>query len=443
MKYTPSITDENVTTRSYSQAIVHACQSMNSPQDEIDKNVWIIDKLGLEPFALTCSNRDGVAIEYNALCHRSNLENMIGENFECKSILPEKRKYDSDIIDTIVCPNLAPLIHRSPYRNMLMKLHHFNLNDDVAVLLNKDWMHVPQIKFACAQVLAGAILLNTISAEAILLNTIEVYGRTKNIDIHREISTPADSTLPPSSSLYPNVWSCVKSTRDRRKLIIGTQSCSALVTPSLRLDCERDPDVGPSSFSFVTSPQTTKIYIDNVSWKKAQKLALDKDIRSLESFYLIGQARQLRSHFHQPSTYYLCRASSQLALTRPCQPCTIFTYCDFEGVKKTSDHDNPCMIASRIFQTIGYAVMDSPETASLSKQFIRLCKNQCIAGNMRHSLDDFLQLFDDDSSTITILYNISLNQILKRMAEIMSSNISRANKEVATNIQKCVRNSNQ
>ncbi|GAA5806828.1 hypothetical protein MFLAVUS_000176 [Mucor flavus] len=127
---------------------------MDRTQDEIDKNAWVIDKLGLEPFALACSNRNGVAIEYNALCNRSNLENMIGENFECKSILPEKRKYDSDIIDTIVCPNLAPLIRRFPYRNMLMKLHHFNLNDDVAALLNKDWMHVPQIKFACAQVVA-------------------------------------------------------------------------------------------------------------------------------------------------------------------------------------------------------------------------------------------------------------------------------------------------
>ncbi|KAG2195135.1 hypothetical protein INT47_006999 [Mucor saturninus] len=113
------------------------------------------------------------------------------------------------------------------------------------------------------------------------------------------------------------------------------------------------------------------------------------------------------------------------------------------SVKKTSDHDNPCMIASRIFQTIGYAVVDSPETASLSKQFIRLSKNQCKTGNMRQSLDDLLQLFDDDPSTITILYNISLNQILKQMAEIMSSNISRANKEVATNIQKCGRNANQ
>ncbi|KAI9313559.1 hypothetical protein BX666DRAFT_1811979, partial [Dichotomocladium elegans] len=86
-----------------------------------------------------------------------------------------------------------------------------------------------------------------------LLNITEVYGRTKNVDIQREISTPEDSTLPPSSSLYPNVWSCVKSTRDGRKLIIGTQSCYALVTPNLRLDCERDPDVGPSSFSFATS----------------------------------------------------------------------------------------------------------------------------------------------------------------------------------------------
>ncbi|KAI8381122.1 uncharacterized protein BYT42DRAFT_479666, partial [Radiomyces spectabilis] len=140
--------------------------------------------------------------------------------------------------------NLAPLIHCSPYRNMLMKMHHFNLNDDVAALLNKDWMHVPRIKSACAQVLAGATLLNIVTIEAILLNTIEVYGRTKNVDIHREIFTAEDSTLPPKSPLYPNVGPCVRSTRDGRKLIIGTQSCSALVTSTLRLDCERDPDVG-------------------------------------------------------------------------------------------------------------------------------------------------------------------------------------------------------
>ncbi|KAI8637837.1 hypothetical protein BD408DRAFT_423848 [Parasitella parasitica] len=53
---------------------------------------------------------------------------------------------------------------------------------------------------------------------------------------------------------------------------------------------------------------------------KQQKFTLT---RSLKLYYLVGQARQLRSHFHQPSTYYLCRASSQLALTRPFQPCTI------------------------------------------------------------------------------------------------------------------------
>ncbi|KAI9311171.1 hypothetical protein BX666DRAFT_1830697, partial [Dichotomocladium elegans] len=72
-----------------------------------------------------------------------------------------------------------------------------------------------------------------------------------NVDIYREIFTAEDSSLPPSSSLYPNVWSCVISTQDGRNLTIGTRSCSALITSSLRLDCERDPDVGPSSFSFV------------------------------------------------------------------------------------------------------------------------------------------------------------------------------------------------
>ncbi|KAI8367592.1 uncharacterized protein BYT42DRAFT_618011 [Radiomyces spectabilis] len=50
--------------------------------------------------------------------------------------------------------------------------------------------------------------------------------------------------------------------------------------------------------------------------------------------------RQLRSHFHQPSTYYLCRASSYLASHHPFQPCTIFTYYDSESGRKNIDIDS-------------------------------------------------------------------------------------------------------
>lgn len=153
---------------------------MDSSQDHKDKNAWIMDKMGLEPFALTCSDNQNNTIEYNALGYHTNIKKMSNSIFECKTILPVKRKNaEVNNIETNVCPTLASLIHGSPLRNLLMQWTYLQLNDEVSTLMNSDWQHEPNLKSACARVLPGTILLNVTSGTAIMINTIEMYGMTK------------------------------------------------------------------------------------------------------------------------------------------------------------------------------------------------------------------------------------------------------------------------
>lgn len=141
--------------------------------------------------------------------------------------------------------------------------------------LNTDWTTEPQIKYVCAQVLAGAVLLNTNNGEVILINTIEIYGDTKSVDIHRALTSPSSDLYAIPSTMHCDVWPSVHNTRDGRKLTINSRSCSGLVTSSLRLDIRQDPNVGPSSFDFSVSAKSTKIFNNEKSWTKARCLALD------------------------------------------------------------------------------------------------------------------------------------------------------------------------
>ncbi|KAI9495970.1 hypothetical protein BDB00DRAFT_869884 [Zychaea mexicana] len=176
---------------------------------------------------------------------------------------------------------------------MLSGYQYFELDKTTALLLNKDWTHELYVKFACAQGLAGSILMNVNNGEANLVNTVEVYGRTKSVDIHRELSTLATSSILTTTPMYPNLWPCIQSTRDGSKLVIGTQSCDCLIMLIVRLDRNEEPKVGPLAFYFAASPKHTKIFIDQDSWTKAKDIESNESTQSIEPFNLVGQARQL------------------------------------------------------------------------------------------------------------------------------------------------------
>lgn len=161
----------------------------------------------------------------------------------------------------------------------------------------------------------------------------EEHRMTKSVDIHRDVSVSMGSSLPPVASIYCDIWPCIQDTRDGRKLVIASLSSTSLITSSIRVDILEDPKIGPSSSTVTISPQTSKIYIDQESWNKANALALNSEARSNHTSYLTGQMRQLRSQFHHPTSYMLCRASSHVAIGRFCQKLTVFTYADFVGIK--------------------------------------------------------------------------------------------------------------
>jgi hypothetical protein len=217
----PISTNKHQTQGDYDQAIIHACQSMDKTEEGKFKDKWIIKKMPLEPFALVNRSDDnGDEMEYNAFSHHENIENMSNRTFEYRPIVPLKKPLDTNTFEPSICNDLASLIHKSPHRRLLASHKYFELNNATELLLNKDWIHEPQVKLACAQVLAGAVLMNVNNGEAILLSTVATYGESKSADIYRELLLSSSMSILTTKPMCTNIWPHIRNTRDGSKLVI-------------------------------------------------------------------------------------------------------------------------------------------------------------------------------------------------------------------------------
>ena len=176
------------------------------------------------------------------------------------------------------------------------------------------------MRYACSRSLAGSILLNGSSGKVLLVNCVEVYGRRRTLDAHRKSFKTKNggsmfSSIPPEDTKYKNVFPTTITDADGTKLIIGIKTFNALITSSLLRGNPLQPEVGPSTTSFNLSnsstAKATTIYIKESAWKEAIEIAQNNNIASITPYDLIYQLRQLRTRFHQRSTYFLCRASSE------------------------------------------------------------------------------------------------------------------------------------
>ncbi|KAL4213266.1 hypothetical protein AB4K20DRAFT_1864787 [Rhizopus microsporus] len=192
-------------------------------------------------------------------------------------------------------------------------------------------MHESQVNFACAQVLAGAVLMNVSNGEATLVNTVKVYGGTKLAGIHRE--------LPLSSSMSTSQLNQCMSTSGHTSEVQET-------VPKLALSRKlREAKSGAVIMSFC---HVTTAYknIHRLDQRQKKKIKSNVSTWPIEPFDLIAQARQLRSQFHHPTTYYFCCASSGATLFSHLQPYAVFTYCDYKGSTKSMNNGKASMIAS-------------------------------------------------------------------------------------------------
>ncbi|KAI9306974.1 hypothetical protein BJ944DRAFT_144408, partial [Cunninghamella echinulata] len=321
------------------------------------------------------------------------------------------------------------------YRDVLLERNYTELNDNICTLLNDDWILRPQMKYYSAQILAGAILVNENNGQAVVINTIEVYGRKNTVDIHREgfgteKGFSISSSLPPSKTRYPNIWPTTITNNDGAKLVIGTKTFNALITSSLRIDTKMEPSIGAKTLSFVLNNDqlslATRIFLDKNSIEMAIKLALSETTTCINSYHLFYQLRQLRTHFHHASTYYLCRASSSITSDHISQPYTVFTLADFDCGK-----DSQGKIASELFQLIALQVFKF-NRPTLNKKKVEHLTKRCNNGKIFEEICSILLLFHAEEDELVIMENRQLDTHLRSLADILSSYIVTANKSVAS-----------
>ncbi|CAO3566087.1 unnamed protein product [Mortierella alpina] len=440
----PPIPDVVSVSRTHEDAVLYSCQQGLASEAEKKRILCIVQALDLEPFAIT----DGHGAEQNALAHPSVIKRLSFGQVSINPTLsvPRKRKLD----DAEACWRCSPipsaglehLMSVSPYAGSLLTRKYVELNDNICELLNRDWRFSLLLRFACSKILSGCILLNTSNNQAILANTVEVYGRTRMVDAHREPfivrkGCPVANSLPPSvNTSYKEVWPLTVVAPEGERLVIGTGTFDDLITSSLRLDDKVEASVGGIIPSFLLTgaeqSKATKIFLDQESLDVGLNLAGNKEAWAVSGRDLMSQLRQTKTKFHDPSTYYLCRSSSHFAKNHPCQPYTIFTLASFD---QAANGDGSAV--SHVFDTIASSIVQCGSKAALAKESMMQLRGRCTNhSNAVKEVDGILTLYGPEELSLPILGNQDLNKHLETLAQLLSPYVSKANKSVVSFIEK-------
>ncbi|KAF9273476.1 hypothetical protein BGZ68_001486 [Mortierella alpina] len=318
-------------------------------------------------------------------------------------------------------------------------MSYVELNDDICELLNRDWRFSSQLRFAYSKIVSGCILLNKRNNQAIIANTVEVYGRTRMVDAHREPfvvrkGRPVANSLPPSVNItYKDVWPVTVMAPEGERLIIGT---GTHISSSVRLDVKMEASVGGTTPSFLLTnaehSKATKIFLDQESVEAGLKLAGNKETWAVSGRDLLSQLRQTKTKFHDASTYYLCRSSSHFARNHPCQPYTIFTLASFD---QAANGDGAAV--SNIFDKIASSIVQSGSKAVLDKESVMQQRARCTDNsNAAKEIDGILSLYTPKEVCLPVLGNQVLNKYLETLAQLLSPYVSKANRSVMSFIDK-------
>ncbi|KAI8067498.1 hypothetical protein BC940DRAFT_300887 [Gongronella butleri] len=423
--------------RSHDDAVLHACQLADASDIDKKKTLFIVDALSLKPLSVMANG-----VESNALAHPHVIQQAVADAASVRAVGLTKRTFYAADSSKNACGHccvehpvaLQQLITSSPYRRLLETRHFVELTPDLGLLLNRDWLIHPQLKHAAAQLLAGAILLNSSNGQAVMVNCVEVYGRTKAIDAHREHfgsikGHTMDTSLPPPIPIkYKDVWPTTLSTGDGPKLIIGSQTCNALVTSSMRLDRRELPSVGATTFSFSLSERSdalaTQIFFDMESVQRALEIANDTTATAIDVIHLVGQLRQLNSKYDDLTTYFLCRASGPITKAHQCQPYSLFTLHEFDKGRSA---------AAALFNGVAASVIANGRDALLRRDDIQDALDAS-TGNVSKIINEIMALFKDEQDTIPIIKNTALSKILEKLPPLLHPIIATANKSVQSAI---------
>ncbi|KAF9085946.1 hypothetical protein BGX27_003295 [Mortierella sp. AM989] len=435
--------------REYDDAVLHASGAMfTSPQVKIHMLAQV-ESMGYFPIAMS----DERGKELNLLATeevRNNISSNPRPFFVWNISQKNKRKWEIENqclnCTPLPLPEIDDLLETSLYAALIRKRTYIEISSDVCKNLNVDWTRRPQSRYACGQYLAGAILLRMDNREAVIINSVEVYGRTSWRDVHREPfgvvkghSTKTSLPAVDGRDHYKDVRPTTMTTKDGKKLVIGTGTCDILVTCCTRLDPAGNGlvSVGGNNSCFLLESdeaiRNIRIFLDHESEQAGHDLMKCLDATEISETHGIKQMRQLRTRFDEPSTFSLCRVSGPLTRHHVYWPYTVFTVATHDQCRSGGT-----FAIGILFIAIGEAVMISATGAVLRKDVVVDLRQKC-AENSTHiaMFDDILSLYEQGIDTIPILRNKALNKSLEVMADALSSKISLINEIVATYIKDC------
>lgn len=419
--------------RDYNKAFLNACQATDWDNREKKRLLTVMNSFELQPIALI----NDVGVEYNALTHEKNVHAFKNDRMKVYPLVPKQSTFEGEeTIKTAPISLYSAISTAPPYlRQYIMNCTYIELTNDMTMFLNQDWSIHKSMRYACSRALAGSILLNGSTGKALLVNCVEVYGRRRTLDAHRESFRTKNgglmnTSIPPEDTKYKDVYPITITDADGAKLVIGTKVFNALITSSMRLDGSFEPEVGPGvkSFQLNNSPEAkaTTIFIKKSAWKGAAEIAQNNNATSVASYDLIYQLRQLRTRFHQESTYFCCRSSNEALHNLAARPYTIFTLADWDNGSEHADYRT----ASKLFQKIATNILCGDPR--LEKYTISsLCRELKAEGTAVHDiLQSILMQFTDDTTFILIIGNENLNNQLQKLANVLAPAITKANQSV-------------
>lgn len=210
------------------------------------------------------------------------------------------------------------------------------------------------------------------------------------------------------------------------KLTLGSKTMNLLVISSIRIDDSKlAPEVGPSTKNFTPS-KDTRIFVSTSSIYLANKILKDPD--SLKLSDPLVHLRQLRSKFHQRSTYSLARCYSVFTQDITVQPYTIYTL-----VNSTSKNDTCSIMGSGVMELVGNSFFE--ENGMLKKDEIKQLFSKDIVKKNQVVLDilDLTELFKDNNE-LGIIGNTSISPYLRSIANSTTNGLKNANEDIIKNI---------
>ncbi|KAG0205354.1 hypothetical protein BGX28_003019 [Mortierella sp. GBA30] len=388
----------------------------------------------LSPFMV----KDCKGNEFVALAHSSVVAKLQEETVRIAIATTEPKPASSENTSCSSLPcaaelDIASVIANSPYASALRTREFMEVDSSIWEVLNSDFQTRLQLRYACAQILAGSVLLNTSNGQAVIANTVEIYGLKEPMDSH-----PLPLFRPPRvmKTRYNDVWPGTIMDKEGPRLVIACEQFTLLVTSSLRLDCPTQGSVGSATPTFVLPTAqdslATRIYIDKASLDLGLKIvAQERGWCISETHDMAGQIRHLTKKFWSPSAFFFCRASGHITRNTLHQPLTVHTLWFTDDLQMGDVYHTAMFlhdISVNIAKNQSRAILDLSTVTRYSDQLP--ARGSKAAKEFRK----ILALFHPFEGYIRIIGNYEVSEALENLAKLLLPAIDRANAAVLTRI---------